>query len=177
MNKNHPNAVYIDIRKEPSGFLGYNRKEAINPDYVMDFTDIKFPDKSFKLVVFEPPHLSKLGKTSYFRRKFGALNPNTWKQDLSHGFHECWRVLEDYGVLVFKWSNSEIKFKEVLELAPKQPLFANTSNNKATSTTKWFCFMKIPKAHEWGNLTSKKEGMELSHKVPSLHSAINPKKD
>jgi len=27
-NKKHPNTVYIDIRKEPSGFLGYGRKEA-----------------------------------------------------------------------------------------------------------------------------------------------------
>lgn len=144
-NKHHPNAVYIDIRKEPSGFLGYGRKEELNPDYVMDFTDMSFKDKSFKLVVFEPPHLSTLGKTSYFRRKFGALNPDTWKIDLKQGFDECWRVLDDYGVLVFKWSNFEIKFKEVLNVIEKEPLFYNTSNNKATSVTKWFCFMKIPR--------------------------------
>ena len=145
VNKNHPNTVYIDIRKEPSGFLGYGRKEALQPDYQMDFTDMHFEDKAFKLVVFEPPHLSKLGKTSYFRRKFGALNPNTWKRDLKDGFDECWRVLDDYGTLVFKWSDSEIKFREVLNVIGKEPLFQNTTNNKDTSVTKWFCFMKIPK--------------------------------
>ena len=143
-NKDHPNAVYIDIRKEPSGFLGYGRKEKLDPTYVMDFRKMNFPDKSFKLVVFEPPHLKTLGKTSYFRNKFGCLDKNTWQDDLQKGFAECWRVLDDYGTLVFKWSNNEIKFKEVLKLIPYEPLFRNTTNNKSTSVTKWFCFMKIP---------------------------------
>jgi hypothetical protein len=143
-NKNHPNAVYIDIREEPDGFIGYGRKEGIHPDYIMDFRKMEFPDKSFKLVVFEPPHLSELGKTSMFRKRFGCLNAETWQADLKMAFNECWRVLEDYGILVFKWSNSEIPFKKVLKLAPAEPLFYNITNNKATSVTKWFCFMKIP---------------------------------
>ena len=144
-NKNHPNAVYIDIRKEPSGFLGYGRKEKLEPDYIMDFRKMDFPDKSFKLVVFEPPHLSSWGKTSLFKNKFGCLDKLNWKEDLRKGFSECWRVLDDYGILVFKWSNNEIKFKEVLGLIEHKPLFYNTTNFKSTSVTKWFCFMKIPK--------------------------------
>ena len=144
-NKKHPNTVYIDIRKEPPGFLGYGRKEELNPDYVMDFRKMDFPDKSFKMVVFEPPHLSKLGKTSMFRNKFGCLDTLSWREDLRKGFFECWRVLDDYGTLIFKWSNSEIPFKEVLALIEHKPLFYNTTNYKATSVTKWFCFMKIPK--------------------------------
>jgi len=145
LNKDHPNTVYIDIRKETKGFIGYGQNESINPDFVMDFRKMEFEDKSFKLVVFDPPHLSKLGKTSMFRKKYGCLVPETWPSDLEKGFSECWRVLEDYGVLVFKWSNSEIPFKKVLELIPHKPLFFNITNNKATSVTKWFCFMKIPK--------------------------------
>lgn len=105
---------------------------------------MNFPDKKFKLVVFEPPHLKSLGKNSFFRMKFGCLDKNTWQDDLQKGFGECWRVLEDYGTLIFKWSNSEIPFKEVLKLIPYEPLFYNTTNYKATSVTKWFCFMKIP---------------------------------
>ena len=143
-NKNHPNTVYIDIRKEPSGFLGYGRKEALQPDYVMDFRKMDFKDKTFKLVVFEPPHLRSLGKNSLFRKKFGCLVAQTWQCDLQKGFSECWRVLENYGVLIFKWSDSEIPFKEVLKLIEHEPLFYNTTNFKATSVTKWFCFMKIP---------------------------------
>lgn len=142
-NKNHLNVLYTDIREEESGFMK-GRRESIKPDKIMDFRKMDLPDKCMKLVVFEPPHLSKLGKTSYFRKKFGCLIPETWQDDLRRGFKECWRVLEDYGTLIFKWSNSEIPFKKVLELIPHEYLFANTSNNKATSVTKWFCFMKIP---------------------------------
>ena len=145
-NKSHSNAVYIDIREEKDGFMGYGRKEGIHPDYVMDFRKMDFPDKSFKLVVFEPPHLKTLGETSYFKKKFGCLNAETWQTDIKQAFNECWRVLEDYGILIFKWSDNEIPFHRVLRFAPVEPLFGNTTNYKATSVTKWFCFMKIPKA-------------------------------
>ncbi|GAI45630.1 unnamed protein product, partial [marine sediment metagenome] len=83
-----------------------------------------------------------------FRKKFGCLNAETWQSDLQRGFSECWRVLEDYGVLEFKWSDSEISFKEVLKLIPHESLFYNTTNYKATSKTKWFCFMKIPESSD-----------------------------
>lgn len=142
VDKNHPNVIYQDIRKEESGFMGYGRKEGIYPDIIMDYRQMAYKDKSFKLVVFEPPHLSKLGKTSLFRKKFGALDTLTWQEDLSLAFRECLRVLEDYGILIFKWSDSEIPFKNVLELCPIKPLFQNVTNYKATSVTRWFCFMK-----------------------------------
>jgi len=143
-NKNHPNVLFADIREEPNGFMGYGRKEGIHPDKIMDFRNMDLPSKCMKLVVFESPHLSKLGKTSLFRKKFGCLEPQSWQEDIKKGFSECFRVLEDYGVLVFKWSNSEIPFKEVLSLTEYKPLFYNTTNYKATSVTKWFCFMKTP---------------------------------
>lgn len=144
VDKNHPNVVYQDIRSEPNGFMGYGRKEGIHPDIIMDYRQMAYADKSFKLVVFEPPHLSKLGKTSLFRKKFGALDTLSWQEDLTLAFKECLRVLDDYGVLIFKWSDNEIPFKEVIALCPIKPLFQNTTNYKATSKTKWFCFMKIP---------------------------------
>ena len=140
-NKNHPNTVYIDIRRENLG--PHRPNQEVNPDMIMDFRKMEFPDKAFKLVVFEPPHLRSLGKNSFFRKKFGCLNAETWQSDLKKGFSECWRVLEDYGTLIFKWSDSEIPFKKVLELIKEQPLFYNTTNYKGTSVTKWFCFMKI----------------------------------
>ena len=91
-NKNHPNTVYIDIREEPSGFMK-GRRENIKPDYIMDFRQMEFPDNSFKLVVFEPPHLSKLGKTSLFRKRFGCLEAETWQSDIKQAFKENGFVL------------------------------------------------------------------------------------
>lgn len=82
------------------------------------------------------------------RKKFGCLNAETWQSDLQKGFSECWRVLNDYGVLVFKWNDIEISYKKVLSLIKVEPLFYNiAAGNKALTTgnrSYWFCFMKIP---------------------------------
>lgn len=138
-DKTNPNVVFADNRKEKH-ILCDGRKLEINPDIVMDFRDIKFPDKSFKLVVFDPPHLKKLGRTSWMAKKYGILGPN-WQEDIKKGFSECWRILDKYGVLIFKWNTRDIKIKELLRVINKQPLFGHTT--KSGGETIWMCFMKI----------------------------------
>lgn len=67
--------------------------------------------------------------------------------DFERGFNECWRVLEDYGVLLLKWNDHDISYKNVLQLFPEDPLFSNRTSGsgiKKASQTYWFCFMKIP---------------------------------
>ena len=146
-NKRHPNALYIDIRKEihlkPQG---HQPKIVVDPDIVADFRDLSFIESgSFKLVVCDPPHLTKLGESGIYRRLFGRLNKYTWREDLRKGFSEMWRVLEDYGVLLIKWNDYEIGFGELKKLFPSEPLFFNRKSGSAESKTAWFCFMKIPK--------------------------------
>jgi hypothetical protein len=141
-NKKHQNAYYIDIRSEKPGFEKWRNKFSVKPDEIMDFRQLKFDDKVFKLVVWDPPHLKRLGETSIMRKKYGVLNNSTWEWDLSKGFKECWRVLEDYGILIFKWNKEEISQERVLSLFSVQPLFGHTTGSK--SKTMWFCFMKIP---------------------------------
>ena len=139
-NKKQENTIFIDNR-ELKDVLCDGRKFNINPDILMDFKDLKFPNKSFKLVVFDPPHLLILGEKSWMAKKYGILE-KTWREDLKKGFNECWRVLEDYGVLIFKWNEDQISFKEVLGLFPIQPLFGHPTAR--SGKTKWFCFMKLP---------------------------------
>jgi len=148
-NKNHPNTLYIDNRKEEKGFLERRKNMEVNPDVVADFRELSFGDKKFKLIVWDPPHLL-LGKTSLLRKQYGSLNKETWEEDYKQGFLELWKHLEEYGVLIFKFNDYDIPFKKVLALFPVQPLFGNTATN-VKSKTKWFCFMKIPndvKAHK-----------------------------
>lgn len=154
-NKKHPNALYIDIRKKDKGFIEAVPNFEVNPDVVMDFRKMSFPDNSFKLVVWDVHHLlsNRAGKKGIFRKKFGVLNAETWQSDLSKGFKECWRVLEDYGILLLKWNDHDISHKKVLQQLSIKPLFGNISSGsgiKAASKTYWFCFMKIPK----GNIKS-----------------------
>jgi len=115
VNKSHPNTIYLDNREYDKGTSLRRPNRELKPDMIMDFRDLKFPDKSFKLVVMDPPHLKGSEITPIFEMglTYGLLDKNTWKDDLKKGFDECWRVLEDYGVLIFKWNESSIKKKEI----------------------------------------------------------------
>ena len=115
------------------------RHIAIEPDMMMDFRDLPFPDESFHLVAFDPPHLVRAGKKSWLAAKYGKLG-NDWREDLSAGFRECFRVLKPNGTLVFKWNETQIKIREILPLSPFHPLFGNTSGRK--SGTHWIVFTK-----------------------------------
>jgi len=139
-NKSHPNALYIDSRVCEKGHDKYRQNHSVEPDIVMDFRDLKFANESFKLVVFDPPHMRTLGQNSKFARYYGRLF-NTWETDLAQGFSECWRVLENHGVLIFKWNESEIKLTDILNLFPQKPLFGHPTNSK--NNTHWVCWMKI----------------------------------
>lgn len=143
-NKHHPNTVYIDVRKEEKGFDTNRPNLEINPDIIADFRDLPFDDKSFKLIVWDPPHLLGKNYKSRMTRRFGFLLADSWRSDFEKGFDELWRCLKDYGVLIFKFNDSSLDFKKVLKLFPVSPLFANIKNKSKTSTTKWFTFMKIP---------------------------------
>lgn len=147
-NKNHPNVLYVDKRRLKPGFSKRRPNCKIDPDVLADFTNFKFKDKSFKLVVWDPPHLKSKKLTCDMTKKYGALHPETWQRDLKLGFKEIWRVLEDYGVLIFKWGDRDFKTKEVLRLFKVKPLFGTKTNQRENSITRWFCFMKIPKGEK-----------------------------
>ncbi len=141
-NKKHPNTIYVDIRKEEKGFVKERPNCCVDPDVIADFRNLPFKDKQFKHVVWDPPHLLKLMETSIMRKKFGVLNSETWQADLKKGFNECWRVLDDYGTLIFKWNEGNIPTKKVLSLFPVEPLYGHPTAK--SGKTKWMTFMKIP---------------------------------
>ena len=146
MNKNHPNTIYMDIRKEEKGFNKNRPYDNVSPDILGDFTNLpeEIKAKRFKLIVWDVPHFKARKLTGNLLKCYGGLNPETWQSDLKKGFTELWNVLEDYGILLFKFSDYHIKFKEVISLFPVNPLFYNVTNTSGKSDTKWFCFMKIP---------------------------------
>lgn len=145
-NRQNPDVIYGDRRVESvsmtdnsCGNKSGQRTININPDVMLDFRALPYPDSSFKLVAFDPPHLVQAGLRSWLAAKYGKLSEN-WRDDLRQGFSECFRVLASDGVLVFKWNETQVKLSEVLSLTPYQPLFGNTSGKKAG--THWLVFMK-----------------------------------
>jgi SAM-dependent methyltransferase len=145
-DRKHPSAIYGDRRQETitvtdrsHGNADGTRTLVIEPDQLMDFRALPFPDGTFKLVAFDPPHLVRAGPRSWLAAKYGKLG-DTWQDDLRQGFAECFRVLATDGVLVFKWNETQVRIAEVLALTPHRPLFGNTSGKKAG--THWMVFMK-----------------------------------
>jgi hypothetical protein len=137
-DKENPDVLFADIRKEEHELCD-GRQLVVNPDMQIDFRKMPFNDSSFKLVVFDPPHFRKLGKTSWLAKKYGTLLP-TWEHDIKTGFDECMRVLEPYGILIFKWNEFEIKLSKILEVIGTKPLFGHTS--RRNGETVWMAFMK-----------------------------------
>lgn len=144
-DKKNPNVEFVDCREFEDAQIWKSgdgkaiRYCSVKPDTVADFTDLPFEDETFYLVVFDPPHLVHVGKNSWLAKKYGRLTGD-WREMLRKGFSECLRVLKSNGTLVFKWSETDISVKEILNIIGHTPLFGHKSGKQAK--THWMCFMK-----------------------------------
>jgi len=151
MNKKNQDVIFGDMRSETlnvtdrsHGNDSGTRTLRIEPDTVIDFRALPYQDCSFALVAFDPPHLLRAGPKSWLAAKYGKMSDN-WRDDLRKGFEECFRVLAQDGVLVFKWNETQVKVGEVLSLVPISPLFGHISGRKGL--THWLVFMKPKKCN------------------------------
>ena len=135
--------IFMDKRTGAYPITRYSRPNAkaviVNPDIIGDFTALPFPDESFLVVVFDPPHLSKIGDSSTMAKVYGKLFGD-WKGTIGDGFKECFRVLKPGGTLIFKWCEFEIPVAEVLALTLQKPLFGNKYGKRSKSH--WIVFLK-----------------------------------
>lgn len=138
-DKEDERVLFGDIRSEQH-VLCDGRALNINPDALVDYRSLPFPDGSFRVVVFDPPHLVRAGPKSWQAAKYGRLNSDTWQDDLTSGFAECFRVLKPEGVLIFKWNETQIPVSQILELTPARPLIGHKSGK--ASKTHWITFLK-----------------------------------
>lgn len=151
-DKKDTRVLFQDIR-EVETTLCDGRHFEVKPDVVADFTNMPYTDNTFAMVVFDPPHLlrnvgssnlqtcmAKANPTGYQHIKYGFLPNMDWKELLTKGFAECFRVLRPGGFLIFKWNETDIKVSEILKLTPHKPIFGHISGKRAN--THWICFMK-----------------------------------
>ncbi|KEI83997.1 SAM-dependent methyltransferase [Clostridium botulinum] len=134
-DKENKDVIFMDNR-ELEDTLCDGRKLIIEPDILGDFRNIPYKDNTFKLVVFDPPHLIKVGENSWLAKKYGKLNSD-WPIDIRQGFNECMRVLDKHGILIFKWNEEQIKIKDILKVIDYKPLLGNKR-----AKTHWLVFMK-----------------------------------
>lgn len=134
-DKNNENVIFMDNRILHDTLCD-GRKLDIEPDVVGDFRNIPFDDNTFSMVVFDPPHLLRVGEKSWLAKKYGKLS-ESWTTDIKQGFSECMRVLKPNGTLIFKWNEQQIKLSEILKAIDYSPLFGNKR-----ADTHWLVFMK-----------------------------------
>lgn len=115
------------------------RHLSVSPDIICNFTKLPFENSTFPLVVFDPPHLEKVGDSGWLSQKYGKLQGD-WRNELRLGFSECFRVLKDEGTLIFKWNETDIPVSEILKLTNEKPIFGNRSGKQ--SKTHWIVFQK-----------------------------------
>ena len=137
-NKNNENVLFMD-KREISTTLCDGRKLEVKPDFLADFTNIPFEDERFNLIVFDPPHLEKVGDKSWLALKYGKLSGD-WRSELKKGFDECWRVLKRGGTLLFKWNETDVKVSDMIKLFNKEPLLFNKRDK-----THWIVYYKSEK--------------------------------
>ena len=144
-DRGHKDVAFGDRRRETLTVTDRSHREdgtrtlVVEPDALMDFRALPYPDETFYLVAFDPPHLVRAGPRSWLAAKYGKLGED-WREDLRQGFAECFRVLRPHGTLIFKWNETQVKVREVLECAPHPPLFGNRAGKK--NGTHWVAFMK-----------------------------------
>lgn len=143
-NPSDPRATFIDKRREThtlpdKSSKGGSRQLIIDPDFTADFTALPFPDASFFLVIFDPPHLIRNGQRSWLAKKYGKLEGD-WRKELAQGFSECFRVLKPGGTLIFKWNENDVPVSQILALTAAKPLFGNRCGKSAKSH--WIVFLK-----------------------------------
>lgn len=75
-DKHESHTTYMDIRKAvyTAKDRGHERRIKIAPDVQADWKHIPFDDGTFDLVVFDPPHLVRAGKTSWLAKKYGTID-------------------------------------------------------------------------------------------------------
>lgn len=154
-DKDNENVLFQDIRNFTT-ILCDGRTFKVQPDVVADFRDMPYPDNTFEMVVFDPPHLLRNIKgcsfndiygenatakpKGYQEIKYGSLGNTDWEETLKQGFDECFRVLKCGGFLLFKWNETDKKVSEILKLSPYPPLLGNRCGK--SSRTHWIIFRK-----------------------------------
>ena len=126
-DKNNPSIVFMDKRQHEETLCD-GRTLKVNPDIVADFKKIPFEDNSFSLVIFDPPHLLKVGEKSWLCKKYGKL-PKNWQNEIRQGFKECFRILKPNGTLIFKWATRDITLKQILDVIETRPIIFHKNNN------------------------------------------------
>ena len=146
--KDLPFVTFMDKRngtfvaRSENSKLKDNRYKKIKPDIVSEWKDAPFPDESFDMIVFDPPH--KIGrrdkKICSLEVSYGMLYADDWRHVLSGGINKLFKLLKPEGFFILKWCETDKPLEEILKLFPYKPLFGTRTGQK--NMNHWVVFIK-----------------------------------
>lgn len=141
-DQNNPITTFQDKRTLDTNLCD-GRQLLVKPDVVADFTNMPWPDGVFKVVVLDPPHFDTGGDTGWQVLKYGRLPKGkvAWTEYLERMFSESFRVLDEDGILVFKWNETQIPVSKILSCCKYKPMLGHKRAGKSADTH-WILFMK-----------------------------------
>ena len=148
--KNHPFVTFIDKRKgwmdgKTKNMTFKNRRRwKIDPDLVVSWKDVPFPDNYFDMIIFDPPHLIlDRGKSiPQMAKAYGNLYSYNWRMELKEGIAKLFQILKPEGIFVLKWCENSVKVQEIIKLCPYPPLFGSNTKSKGRTANYWILFLK-----------------------------------
>ena len=127
-DKTYPDATFIDVR--PDGASG---------NVLMDCRHTTFPDGTFDLVVFDPPHMT-CGPQSTMAERYGHFLTSEIRDLVRDAFSEFHRLLRPDGLVAFKWNDHDTGLDRVLALVrgfDRLVGVPTAMRTKHSSTTYW----------------------------------------
>lgn len=135
-DKNHRDAVYVDIRSE------------VKPTIVADARSLPAEiGVGFDLIVFDPPHKNNAasGKMSH---NYGHWTAEQIRDIVTGSAREAHRVATVDGLMAFKWNDHTRKLSSVLTwISPWwEPLFGHgvSGQHRHASMTSWVMLRRRP---------------------------------
>jgi len=107
---NDDEILFVDVRHGKFSYKHpkYPKTTIVQPTVVADARFLPFRNKSFNLIIFDPPH-DQYGKRSYMALRYGSLSDEEYELLLWHTDLEFYRVLQPKGILLVKISGARRK--------------------------------------------------------------------
>jgi len=118
----------------------------IEPTKVGCVTKIPWPDQSFNMVIIDPPHAGRWGKSSFMGALYGSWDRDTFVRKFYRANSEVYRVLKPGGVLFLKVQDNEGRDKIAERLLTKFRLLLKIQQVNASGRTGhktfWMIFVR-----------------------------------
>lgn len=146
--KDNPFTIFMDKRKGKEYACSKNiskekhRIIRVFPDIQAQWQNLPFKSNCFDMVVWDPPHLFRNEGTnpSLMSKRYGLFYNTTWKDIVTKGTIELFRVLKPNGVFILKWCEVDKDVSEILKLMPYSPMFGTRTGQR--NNTHWITFIK-----------------------------------